>query len=68
MPSPMADLALRSLPRSSSARYFFPQHPIKVSPISIREFFSQWGGAVIRSELKYIWLPRLSPLARGLDL
>ncbi|HZQ46047.1 MAG TPA: metal-dependent hydrolase [Verrucomicrobiae bacterium] len=41
----------------SSARYFFPWHPIEVSPISVKEFFSQWGGAVIRSELKYIWLP-----------
>jgi inner membrane protein len=41
----------------SSVRYFFPWHPIEVSPISVREFFTQWGGAVLRSELKYIWLP-----------
>lgn len=41
----------------SSTRYFFPWHPIEVSPISVKEFFSQWGGAVLSSEFKYIWLP-----------
>jgi inner membrane protein len=41
----------------SSARYFFPWQPIEVSPFSIREFFVQRGGPVLRSEFKYIWLP-----------
>ncbi len=41
----------------SSTRYFFPWHPIEVSPLTVREFFGQWGGVVVRSELKYIWLP-----------
>jgi inner membrane protein len=41
----------------SSTRYFFPWHGIKVSPLTIHQFFSEWGGAVVESELKYIWLP-----------
>ncbi len=40
-----------------SARYFFPWRPIKVSPIGIKEFFSEWGVQVIISELKYIAMP-----------
>ncbi|MDB6108614.1 MAG: hypothetical protein JWR69_364 [Pedosphaera sp.] len=40
-----------------STRYFFPWHEIEVSPLTVRQFFSEWGGAVVRSELKYIWLP-----------
>src|SRR4051812_29596236 len=40
-----------------STRYFFPWHDIEVSPLTVRQFFSEWGGAVVRSELKYIWLP-----------
>ena len=38
-------------------RYFFPWRPIKVSPIGIKEFFSDWGLQVIISELKYIAVP-----------
>jgi inner membrane protein len=41
----------------SSARYFFPWHGIAVSPISVKQFFTHWGGEVLRSEAKYIWLP-----------
>jgi inner membrane protein len=41
----------------SSTRYFFPWHGIEVSPLTIGQFFSQWGGKVVRSEIKYIWLP-----------
>ena len=40
-------------------RYFFPLRVIKVSPIGIEEFFSEWGMRVILSELKYIALPCL---------
>lgn len=40
-----------------STRYFFPWHGIEVSPISIKQFFVQRGGPVLRSEAKYIWLP-----------
>lgn len=38
-------------------RYFFPLRIIKVSPIGIEEFFSEWGIRVILSELKYIAIP-----------
>jgi inner membrane protein len=41
----------------SSTRYFFPWHGIEVSPVSVKQFLTQWGGAVLRSEAKYIWLP-----------
>jgi inner membrane protein len=38
-------------------RFFFPFHPIQVSPIGIARFFSARGWAVIRSELVWVWLP-----------
>ena len=38
-------------------RYFFPFRPVEVSPIGVREFFGEWGLAVIRSELLWVWLP-----------
>ena len=41
----------------SNERFFFPWRPIKVSPIGISQFFSEWGLRVIRSELLWIWLP-----------
>ncbi len=40
-----------------NTRYFFPWRPIEVSPISIRRFFSEWGLAVVTSELLWILLP-----------
>lgn len=39
------------------ARYFFPFRPVEVSPIGVEEFFGEWGLAVIRSELLWVWLP-----------
>jgi inner membrane protein len=41
----------------SNARYFFPFHPIKVSPIAVGRFFSARGLAVVRSEALWLWLP-----------
>jgi len=38
-------------------RFFFPWRNILVSPINIKDFFSDWGVAVILSELKYIIMP-----------
>ncbi|WP_044402835.1 metal-dependent hydrolase [Lacinutrix sp. Hel_I_90] len=38
-------------------RFFFPFRPIKVSPIGMSKFFSNWGFQVIISELKYIAIP-----------
>ncbi|MFD2822091.1 metal-dependent hydrolase [Lacinutrix iliipiscaria] len=40
-----------------NSRYFFPWRLIKVSPLGIQEFFSEWGIRVILSELKYIAIP-----------
>ncbi len=44
----------------SDARIFFSWHPVKVSPIGIRRFFSEWGVSVIKSEILWIWLPLFS--------
>lgn len=38
-------------------RFFFPFREIKVSPIGIDKFFSEWGIKVLFSEFKYIVLP-----------
>ena len=38
-------------------RCFFPWRPLLVSPISFERFFTSWGGAVLQSELIFIWLP-----------
>nr|WP_321229823.1 metal-dependent hydrolase [uncultured Psychroserpens sp.] len=42
-----------------NSRYFFPFREIKVSPIGVEKFFSEWGIRVILSEIKYIALPCL---------
>ena len=41
----------------SNERFFFPFRPVEVSPISFRQFFGEWGLAVIISELLWVWLP-----------
>ena len=46
-----------------NSRYFFSLRPIKVSPIGINEFFSEWGINVLLSELKYIGVPCFVVLA-----
>jgi len=38
-------------------RYFFPWRPIKVSPIGVSQFFSEWGAKVMMSELIWIGIP-----------
>lgn len=40
-----------------NSRYFFPFREIKVSPIGVEKFFSEWGIRVILSEIKYIAIP-----------
>jgi inner membrane protein len=40
-----------------NTRYFFPFQPIRVSPIGIRQFFSDRGAEVVGSELAWVWLP-----------
>ena len=38
-------------------RHFFPFRPVEVSPIGVSRFFSEWGLAVVLSELLWVWLP-----------
>ncbi len=40
-------------------RYFFPWNPVRVSPIGVGAFFSEWGFEVIKSEIVWIWLPTI---------
>ncbi len=40
-----------------NTRYFFPYHPVQVSPIGISAFFSHYGLKVLLSELIFIILP-----------
>ena len=47
-------------------RYFFPWRPIEVSPLTVGEFFSDWGARVIISELKWVWLPSAVTFTIGL--
>src|SRR5215471_12262322 len=42
-----------------TARYFLPWRPILVSPISVAQFFSGRGLAVLQSEILWIWLPAI---------
>lgn len=43
----------------STERIFFPFRPIQVSPMSVGSFISEWGLAVLASELVWIGLPAL---------
>jgi inner membrane protein len=50
----------------SNARFFFPWHVIRVSPIGIAPFFSPRGVAVLKSELLWVWTPCALLAALGL--
>jgi inner membrane protein len=52
----------------STARYFLPWRPIVVSPLSIPEFFSEWGMRVMWSELAWVWLPSAAVALAALAL
>lgn len=43
----------------STERYFAPFRVIKVSPIGIARFFSEWGVRVLKSEFFYIGIPSI---------
>lgn len=43
----------------NTERFFFPWRKIMVSPIHVEEFFSEWGMAVVWSEIKYVFVPCL---------
>jgi inner membrane protein len=38
-------------------RYFLPWRPILVSPIGVGAFFTDYGAAVLRNEVIWIWVP-----------
>lgn len=61
-------LGIAFLAPFDGGRYFFPVHPIEVSPIGIRPFFTARGWVIIRSELVWVWLPAalLAALALGI--
>ena len=40
-----------------NGRYFFPWTPVKVSPIGITSFFSEWGMQVLTSEFIWVGIP-----------
>jgi inner membrane protein len=42
-----------------NTRYFFPFRPIKVSPIGVAKFFSEWGWKVLKSEFVWVWIPSM---------
>jgi inner membrane protein len=44
---------------TSSERFFFPVHPIEVSPLSLRRVLSESGVRVFESEALWVWLPSL---------
>jgi inner membrane protein len=50
-------LGIALLSPFDTTRYFFPWQPIQVAPISLRAFFGPWGWWVMRSEIKWVWLP-----------
>lgn len=38
-------------------RYFLPLRPIRVSPLSVKGFFTGRGWLIFQSELLWVWLP-----------
>lgn len=49
-------------------RYFLPFRPIKVSPIGVAAFFSEWGWRVIKSEFIWVGIPSLLLIALAATL
>jgi len=44
------------------SRHFLPWRFIKVSPLSISQFFGEWGKRVLISEFTYVWIPSIIAL------
>lgn len=42
-----------------NTRYFFPNHPVLVSPLTVGGFFTERGWNIIQSELYWVWLPTI---------
>ncbi|RLB10571.1 MAG: metal-dependent hydrolase [Deltaproteobacteria bacterium] len=41
----------------SQKRYLFPWKPMIACPLTVEDFFSEWGKIVVKSEFICIWLP-----------
>ncbi len=41
----------------SNKRYLLPWKPVLACPLRIKDFFSEWGKVVAKSEFLWIWLP-----------
>ena len=65
---PPGGLGVALLAPFSNARYFFPWRPIEVSPISVQRFFSRRGVQIMRSELRWVWLPAAGVVILGVML
>jgi inner membrane protein len=42
-----------------TSRYFLPWRPIKVSPLGVSNFFSEWGIMVLKNEFIWIGIPSI---------
>jgi inner membrane protein len=51
-------LGIAFLSPFDTTRYFFPFHPIEVSPIGGR-FFSERGSSALESEFIWVWVPSI---------
>ncbi len=49
----------------SSERLFLPFRVIQVSPLGIKNFFSEWGIEVLKSEMLWIGMPCLAMIGLG---
>jgi inner membrane protein len=52
----------------SNSRYHLPWEVIRISPISVTGFFSRRGAAVLKSELRWIWIPAAIVAVAGVAL
>ena len=43
----------------SDKRYFFPERPLAVSPLSIKQFLNARGVAILLNEMKWVWAPTI---------
>jgi len=52
----------------SQKRYLFPWKPMIACPLTIGDFFSEWGKIAVKSELVWIWLPSFALILLSLWL
>lgn len=50
----------------SEKRYFFPERPLTVSPLTIKQFLSSRGLAILVNEMKWVWAPTIGIAATAL--